>query len=37
MTTAIFNGATLTGTYTTNTVGSDTVIIWTGNGTIAFA
>lgn len=37
MTTAIFNGATLTGTYTTNVVGSDTVIIWTGNGTIAFA
>jgi len=37
MTTAIFNGATLTGTYTTNVVSSDTIIIWTGNGSIAFA
>lgn len=37
MATATYGGATVTGTYTTNTVGSDTVIVWTGNGTISFS
>jgi len=37
MATATYGGATVTGTYATNTVGSDTVIVWTGNGTISFS